>query len=92
MTRSERRRESRAIVKELEYIQKHTELFKLLEDKSFNAIDEANRLLLVAKTHEDKSLQAKWDKLTTLFQRAYSLEERLQYLKVGYKAELVDEK
>jgi hypothetical protein len=87
MNRSERHREIKSISKELTFIQKHTVLPQLLKDKSLNIIDEANRLLLVAGTHEDKVLQEKWNKLTTLFQRSYSLEARLQYLKVGYKFE-----
>jgi hypothetical protein len=90
MTRVERRREIKLILKELNWFQKHSELPKLLKDKSLNALNEANRLLLVEKTHEDLKLQAKWNELTTLFQRAYSLEARLQYLRVGYKEELVD--
>ena len=87
MNRAERHREIKSISKELTFIQKHTVLPRLLKDKSINAIDETNRLLLVAGTHEDKVLQEKWNKLTTLFQRSYSLEARLQYLKVGYKFE-----
>jgi hypothetical protein len=86
-TRPERRRESRAIVKELEQLQKHSPLWALMKDKSINEVDEANRVILVEGKHEDKDLQEKWNKATALFSRFYQLEQRLQYLKTGYKSE-----
>ena len=87
MTRPERHREIKTITKELDYIQKHTSFSRLLKDESLQRLTAEDMTLLSEKKHEDNTLQEKYDTFVPMFQRVYSLEERLQYLKVGYKAE-----
>jgi preprotein translocase subunit SecA len=87
MTRPERHREIKTITKEFEYIQKHTRFPRLLKDESLQKLTKESIDLLTEKKHEDKVLQEKYDTFIQIFQRVYSLENRLQYLKVGYKTE-----
>ena len=90
MYRAERRREIKEIKWKLKWLEKHSNLQKLLKDKSLEAITEDDRLLMVKGEHEDKELQKKFTTIVSIVQETYKLEERLQYLEVGYKAELVE--
>lgn len=90
-SRPERHREIKQIKWKLNWLQKHSNLQKLLKDEALGKITEEDRVLMVKGDHEDKALQEKFRHICSIIQESYNLEERLQYLKVGFRTETTQE-
>ena len=75
--RAERRREIKAIGKELEYIRKHTEFNKLMQSDSLANLPKEEIEQLKKKEHPNAILQERYNTGMLLLKRVLTLESRL---------------
>jgi hypothetical protein len=85
MTRPERRRRMKAILKELKFIEKHTPFLKLMRGNEFSALGKEEIGALQTGEHEDKELQKRFIEASKLFTHVIRLNEEYHDLKSGAK-------
>jgi hypothetical protein len=85
MDRRERRKEMRAIIKELRRIKDSDEYKTYLQDEKFADIVRRGLPLLEATQHPDQNIQMKFGRALNILSEITQLEERFKYLHVGFK-------
>jgi len=81
MTRAERRRQMKAITKELQYIEKHTPFIKGMQSDEFANMDSDELALLSEGKHKDAGTQQRYLQMKNLFNRVIELNHRYASLK-----------
>jgi hypothetical protein len=89
MDRRQRRQEYFQIVKELKIFRSHRVYLNALKDEEFSEIVKRDLQLLKDGTHPDSFIQMKYGKAINLLSQIVQLEERLKWLRYGFRSKNV---